>query len=157
MLNFFKVVVTGSVFMESLMPVFALVVTGIVLLIAVFILIYRKWSKQNLKRKKLSQLIKSGDGPFSGDGQVCPLCTSKLSKGDRLEAKAFPSVSGGQDRTMHIKGCVYCLSGNAERICPVCKASLGDNDIVVARMFERSEKRKSHVHILGCSQCRKVV
>jgi hypothetical protein len=29
-------------------------------------------------------------------------------------------------------------------------------DILVARMFERP-RRRSHVHVLGCSRCRKTV
>jgi hypothetical protein len=119
------------------------------------IFLSRQRAKNNLKRKKLSQLIKSGESP-SKDGQICPLCSSRLMKGDKLETTAFLSVTGGKDRIMHIKGCVYCLSGNAERFCPVCKEPLGNDDIVVARMFERGQERNSHVHILGCSQCRKV-
>jgi hypothetical protein len=54
---------------------------------------------------------------------------------------------------MHIRGCVYCLNGERDRVCPVCGARLGANDILIARMFERP--RRAHVHVLGCSKCRK--
>ena len=89
-----------------------------------------------------------------GDPQVCPVCSARLNKGDLVKSMAFPSLTGGLDRFMHIRGCVYCLEGDRRRSCPVCGASLRDNEILVARMFQRSHRR-SHVHVLGCSRCRK--
>ena len=56
---------------------------------------------------------------------------------------------------MHIKGCVYCLSGARERICPVCKERLNANEILISKLYERQFHR-SHVHIIGCSRCQKL-
>ena len=89
-----------------------------------------------------------------GDPQVCPVCSARLNKGELVKSQAFPSLTGGKDRFMHIRGCIYCLEGDRRRSCPVCGASLQDNEILVARMFQRSSRR-SHVHVLGCSRCRK--
>ena len=54
---------------------------------------------------------------------------------------------------MHIRGCPYCLSGERDRICPVCGARLSAGEILICRMFERSFGRP-HVHVMGCSRCR---
>lgn len=89
-----------------------------------------------------------------GDPQVCPVCSARLNKGELIKSMAFPSLTGGKDRFMHIRGCVYCLEGDRPRLCPVCGASLLDSEILIARMFERPHRR-SHVHVLGCSRCRK--
>jgi hypothetical protein len=89
-----------------------------------------------------------------GAPQTCPVCSAKLAPGELVKSSVFPSLTGGQDRLMHIRGCVYCLNGERQRVCPVCGARLGAKDILVARMFERP--RRAHVHVLGCSRCRKV-
>ena len=90
-----------------------------------------------------------------GDAQVCPVCSSRLEKGDLVQTLAYPSITGGRDRLMHIRGCLYCLTGNLERSCPVCRGPLRVDEILVARIFDRG-LRRSHVHILGCSRCRRL-
>ena len=88
-----------------------------------------------------------------GEPQVCPICSTKLYKGQLVKTNAFPSITGGKDRLMHIKGCSYCINGDLERRCPVCKKVISTNDILIARIFERPNRR-SHVHIVGCSKCK---
>jgi hypothetical protein len=90
---------------------------------------------------------------YPGAPQTCPVCSAKLAPGELVKSSAFPSVTGGQDRVMHIRGCVYCLNGERHRVCPVCGARLGTKDVLIARMFERP--RRAHVHVLGCGRCRK--
>jgi hypothetical protein len=87
-----------------------------------------------------------------GDPQVCPICSMRLVKGDLVKSFAFPS-SGGIDRLMYIKGCFSCLENNVPRRCPICKKIMSLEDYLVARMFERPN-RKNHVHVLGCNSCR---
>jgi len=108
----------------------------------------RKGSRKKTRREKKGKLS-------PGDPQVCPLCSSKLEKGDLVQTLAYPSVTGGRDRLMHIQGCIHCLERNFERSCPVCGASLGYEDFLVARLFER-HFRKPHVHVLGCIRCRRL-
>jgi hypothetical protein len=88
--------------------------------------------------------------------KVCPLCSMGMLKGELVQTTAFPtSTSGiGTDRLMHIKGCVGCLKNNLPRKCPVCGKKLSITDYLVSRMFERRH-HKNHVHVLGCSVCRK--
>ncbi|MDR1566463.1 MAG: hypothetical protein LBS48_04165 [Treponema sp.] len=94
-----------------------------------------------------------GGESFPGAPQTCPVCSAKLNEGELVKSSAFPSLNGGKDRFMHIRGCVYCLHGDRARVCPVCGRVLKDDEILVARMFERP-RRRSHVHVLGCSHCR---
>jgi len=87
-----------------------------------------------------------------GDPQVCPICSMKLTKGDLIKSFAFPP-GGGTDRLMYIKGCFSCLENDVPRRCPICKKIMSLEDYLIARMFERPN-RKNHVHVLGCNSCR---
>ena len=95
---------------------------------------------------------------YPGAPRTCPVCCARLNEGELVKTHAFPSLNGGQDRLMHIKGCVFCLYGERDRICPVCKNILREDEILVCRMFERrySFRKRPHVHVLGCSRCRGV-
>jgi RNA polymerase subunit RPABC4/transcription elongation factor Spt4 len=93
---------------------------------------------------------------YAGAAQTCPVCAARLREGELVSSAAFPSFNNGKDRMMHIKGCVYCLSGERDRICPVCGVTLNTDEILVCRLFERPFRR-SHVHVIGCSRCKKVV
>ena len=89
-----------------------------------------------------------------GDPQICPVCSAKLSDGELVRSAAYPSLNGGIDRFMHIRGCVYCLRGDRDRICPVCGTILNEDEILISRLFERPGRRP-HVHVIGCSRCKK--
>ena len=86
-----------------------------------------------------------------GSSRLCPVCSAKLPQGEQVKSSVFPKLPG-QDRLMHVFGCAYCMGGGRRRFCPVCGAVLADNEFLVARMFEKPGR--SHVHVLGCSQCR---
>jgi len=89
-----------------------------------------------------------------GDPQTCPVCSAKLRPGELVSSSAFPSINGGKDRFMHIRGCIYCLQEfGRERICPVCGTILRTNEILISRLYERPGKR-SHVHVIGCTRCK---
>ncbi|MDR3161114.1 MAG: hypothetical protein LBU28_05805 [Spirochaetaceae bacterium] len=105
-------------------------------------------------RKQGKDLPKGGgaDGR-AGEVRTCPLCTARLDAGERVKSTAFPSMRGKDSRIMHISGCVYCLDGSRLRTCPVCDADLGVEDVLIARIFDKPGR--SHVHVLGCSRCRK--
>jgi len=95
---------------------------------------------------------KKGGKP--GDPQVCPVCSAILRKGELVSSHAYPSLSGGRDRLMHIQGCYFCLTLDRTRRCPVCGTNLRDKDYLISRMFERPRRRK-HVQVLGCSICKR--
>lgn len=115
----------------------------------------------------------------------CPLCGTMLRRGETVRSEVFsggnvPKPASGRpaDYLAHIHGCPYCYPSNPDhpRICPVCSATLGPKDYLVARMFARSQigagstpgtrppaglptqarrsEARTHVHVLGCSRCR---
>jgi hypothetical protein len=89
-----------------------------------------------------------------GGLMICPICLFRMDNGEMIKTTAFPSMTAwDKDRLMHIHGCVYCMDGKRERLCPVCGKTLSLSDFLVARIFDRPHKR-SHVHVLGCTQCR---
>ena len=90
-----------------------------------------------------------------GDPQVCPVCSIKMDRGELVKSVAFPSLSGGRDRLMYIKGCFTCLERDVPRNCPICGSNLSLDDFLVTRMFERVG-RNNHVHVLGCNKCKLV-
>jgi len=90
----------------------------------------------------------------SGGLMICPVCLFQLESGSMIKATAFPPATPyHKDRLMHINGCVYCMGGKRERVCPVCGNTIGLNDFLVARLFDR-QNRNPHVHVLGCTLCR---
>ena len=103
------------------------------------------------RRRKNSQRQHRESSP--GDPQTCPVCSIKLDEGQLVSSAAFPSMNGGKDRFMHIKGCLFCLRGERDRVCPVCGIILRGNEILISRLFER-RGRRSHVHVLGCTRCK---
>jgi hypothetical protein len=90
-----------------------------------------------------------------GDPQVCPICSIRLLKGELVKSLAFPSITGGRDRLMYIRGCFSCLENRLPRRCPVCGNGMNTRDYLVSRMFERTNTR-NHVHVIGCNHCRKM-
>ena len=137
--------------MGAFIQVLTLTTTGIVLF----------WFGYTLFFGSMSPLYNSSFFPFKkkkitgeyGDPQVCPLCSIKLNRGELVKTMAFPSISGGRDRLMFIRGCFTCLYENFPRRCPVCGTSLTTDDFLISRMFERVNAR-NHVHVMGCNRCK---
>jgi hypothetical protein len=136
--------------MQEYVQLLMIVIAGVALLSFGFTLFIGQWAKMRSSRDDRPQGEKS-----SSEFQACPICSTKLKKGDLVKTLAFPSITGGKDRLMHIRGCAYCINGGMARNCPICGASLGLEDILVARIFERPNRR-AHVHIVGCNKCRRV-
>jgi hypothetical protein len=138
--------------MENIVQVLAFAIIGTVLLwfgYTLFIGGLRVPAGGGFRRRRKRKPI--GES-YPGAPQTCPVCSAKLVTGELVKSSAFPSLTGGKDRLMHIRGCVYCLNGERARVCPVCGARLGAQEILIARMFERPGR--AHVHVLGCSRCR---
>jgi hypothetical protein len=136
--------------MQEFLQLLAIVIAGVALLSFGFTLFIGQWAKMRSNLDDKPQGEKS-----SSEFQACPICSKKKKKGDLVKTLAFPSITGGKDRLMHIRGCAYCINGGMNRNCPVCGVSLSLDDILVARIFERPNRR-AHVHIIGCNKCRRV-
>jgi len=137
--------------MQEYLQLLTFVIVGVALLSFGFTLFIGQWEKMRSNRNDPFQ---GSSKEASSDFQACPICSSKLRKGDLVKTLAFPSITGGKDRLMHVRGCAYCINGGKQRHCPVCGVSLALDDILVARIFERSNRR-AHVHIIGCNKCRR--
>jgi len=141
--------------MYMYVQILALVIVGIILLWIGFTLFLGPiplffpgmFSFENWKKKKDAR----GE---PGDPQICPVCSIRMRRGERVKSVAFPSLTGGRDRLMYIKGCFSCLIEKVPRRCPVCRSRLSTEDFLVSRMFERVG-RNNHVHVLGCNRCKK--
>jgi hypothetical protein len=137
--------------LRGLIQIFVFILIGLVLLWFGYTLYF---SPQGIffgfEKKKKRRRRPRGEGR-PGAPQTCPVCSALLSPGELVKSVAFPSFTG-KDRLMYISGCTYCLNGERLRSCPVCGRQLRDDEILVARMFDRP--RRSHVHVIGCSHCR---
>jgi hypothetical protein len=160
--------------MGSFLKLLVFVILGIFLLWFCFSLYMRYQKKKNLQNGE--RFIKKGKETASPDGasnsgvmpqpkpaykgtansgglMICPLCLFRMDNSEMIKTRAFPPMAGENYRLMHIHGCVYCMDGKRERVCPVCGKTLSVSDFLVARIFDRT-RRRSHVHVLGCTQCR---
>ncbi|MCL2600982.1 MAG: hypothetical protein FWD88_07360 [Treponema sp.] len=136
--------------MRDYLQILIMIIAGIALIGLCYSLLMGQWSKV---RRQMMRGSGKGKPGAAGDPKVCLVCRAKLESGELIKTQAFPSLTGGTDKQMHIQGCVYCLGGGRDRICPVCKMHLSTEEKLVARMFDRSFRRH-HVHILGCDYCR---
>lgn len=125
---------------------FILIFVGLLLLIGAYFLF-------TIKNKKNETSDNVAKGKPGAPG-VCPICCTILKKGEQLKTKVYPSDGG--DRLCSIYGCPHCypvMEHDAERLCPVCKASVQTDSYLIARLFDRGKTDK-HVRILGCKKCR---
>ena len=141
--------------MKQILDALIFVIIGVVLLWFGYTLFFNvgvpAWGGWNRPRRYRGRKPRGERMP--GDPQTCPVCSAMLEEGELVSSHAFPSLNGGKDRFMHIRGCVYCLHGDRNRVCPVCGLVLRENEILISRLFERPGRR-SHVHVLGCSRCK---
>ena len=144
-------------------------VIALLILIMLVLIGFSKAQKQNYEKKPDK---KGTEDAFSN---FCPLCGSGLKKGERVKSAAYPvkpgsngRYPGGVEKLMEVYGCPHCMppGGSEKRICPVCRKELPANGYVVGRYFivDNQEKRpdgsisgkKNHLHVLGCTRCRRV-
>jgi hypothetical protein len=135
--------------MMGLLSILFFLITGFALLAFGYTLFFRLPRPGGGNPGKPERQGKEGR---AGDPQTCPVCAAKLPPG--MLVKSVVYSSGGTDRIMHIMGCPFCLGGERRRprACPVCHKPVGDQEYLFARIFERPDK--SHVHVLGCINCR---
>ena len=141
--------------MSNYVQILIFVIIGVVLLWFGYNLFMGQLTAMHRNTKNRTQRRKVRATASADNNQACPLCSTRLYEDDLIKTLAFPSVTGGRDRLMYIRGCVYCLTEDLARNCPVCGAALGEEEVLIARMFERP-LRRPHVHVLGCTRCRKL-
>lgn len=128
-------------------PLYLLILVFIGILLFVFA--YTLFTSQRKEKKN----IRHTSFGSVGDPGVCPICGSVLLNGEQIKSAVFP---GQKYRLCHIFGCPHCYPYPEKGIlrkCPVCHKPLPPDGYLVARLFDRTGKKK-HVHILGCTTCR---
>ena len=113
------------------------------LLIGIYVHLQNKKSQKNIKSKIL-QPVK------------CPVCNSSLYVGENIISKVYRPMNV-PDQLCTIMGCPHCYPNcqtGIKRMCPVCHKEISQEQTLTARLFNEKFGKK-HVHILGCSNCRK--
>ena len=113
------------------------------LLIGIYVHLQNKKSQKN-KKSKILQPVK------------CPVCNSSLYVGENIISKVYRPMNV-PDQLCTIMGCPHCYPNcqtGIKRICPVCHKEISQEQTLTARLFNEKFGKK-HVHILGCSNCRK--
>lgn len=108
--------------------------------------------KYSKKQKKTERLIKS----VAKTSVKCPICQSYLNVGENLISKVYRPMDV-PDQLMVIMGCPHCYpvcEEGLKRECPVCHKTIGKDQSLTARLFNKTEGKK-HVHVVGCSNCHK--
>jgi hypothetical protein len=136
-----------------MLQIFLFVLIGIILLWFGYTLFFMKGGPGSFI-KTGGKRGKAGES-WAGETQTCPVCAARLESLQLVKSVAFPSHNG-HDRMMYIQGCVFCLGGEKPRprTCPVCHKALTQDEHLFARVFDRSARKKPHVHVLGCHHCR---
>lgn len=97
--------------------------------------------------------------PSGAGSTVCPLCGALLARGETVKSVVFPAVrSAGVEESMsRLYGCPRCwpADGAHPRICPYCAKAVPPDGWVIARYFHNGRTGRTHVHVLGCTGCRK--
>jgi len=160
--------------MDSNLKLLIYIIAGLLFVWSVYKLNFRFFKKKSVKNVDLEfeppvdkpasggapgPAVKTPPKPYKGTSSsgglmICPVCSSQMDSSDMVKTKAFPPMTPyDKHRNMHILGCYYCMDGRRDRFCPVCRKALSVDDYLIARMFDRTNGH-SHVHVLGCTQCR---
>jgi hypothetical protein len=112
------------------------------------------------KKKKWRLWGRAADEAEKSSLKTCPVCGTLLEKGQLVKSVVFPGgAKAGNitERLSHIFGCPFCYPANNKtpRICPVCRQIMPTEGYLIARMFERPDRERKHVHVLGCTACRR--
>ncbi len=120
-----------------------IVLFGLTLLIGILIFTLFTAGKKRASRSRTVVEVEERRRP-------CPLCGTPLKKGETVKTVIYPAKG---DTLAEVFGCPYCYGPNATavRICPVCKKPVPPDGHVIGRMF----KKNRHLHVLGCTGCRK--
>jgi len=90
---------------------------------------------------------------------TCPLCGAPLARGQTVKSVVFPArrAAGIEESMSRLYGCPRCwpVDPRHPRICPYCRKAVPADGWVIARHFVNGRTGKTHVHVLGCTGCRR--
>ena len=142
------------------------VIVGILLAAIVLALLIGSLGRRGMQKTAADE---KGERPR----EPCPICGSRLEKGQRIRSVVFrDDPNSTREHMVHIFGCPYCCppTGTARRQCPVCRQTIPPEGYLVGRMWEKrgpargvpedgstavsAQRRRTHLHVLGCTECR---
>jgi len=130
---------------------YVVIVLLFVIMLILLRLVFRLRLPKRIKNDEKKDLTENEEK----SSKFCPLCNSSLSKGENVKSKTYPASQGSTDILMDVFGCPKCIppAGQEDRICPACKKKIPTDGFVIGRYFIKPHKK--HLHILGCTLCRK--
>ena len=129
-----------------------------VLLFSSLAVLLFSWKSRDDNRSSRESPSDSKDFHEILETSSCPLCGEPLPPGEKVHSVLFPGKEFG---LMRIYGCTNFWSGHPraretgtryKRRCPSCGESLPDSGYVMARVYDK-ENRKTHVQVYGCTLC----
>ena len=131
------------------------ILVGLVAALIIWLLMkYLLWKAKRDAAEKKSRLIKE-TAAAKGLLICCPLCNSKLQKGEDLFSRVYRPMNVPH-QLCTISGCPHCfptLEPGLKRECPVCHKQVPFKDgHLVARLFNYADGKK-HVVVTGCTEC----
>lgn len=125
------------------------------IVVLIFLSILIAWLLHLLTRKvggQKKEKLEKPTAPREGKIHPCPICGTLLKSHEKVHSVVYP---GENDRLVEVFGCPYCYPANDDypRTCPVCKEIIPPDGFLIGRMFYSGEK--PHMHINGCTRCRK--
>lgn len=140
-------------------------ISYIVMLVLAAIIVILLFSIRTLGRGNYNQLAAKMADKDRHKIEVlkpCPVCGHLNRKNETVHSVYYSKSAKGHKLPVdeihtEIFGCPYCWPANDEhpRVCPVCKKTLPPDGFLVARTF-RKPGQKDHVHVIGCTECKKV-
>ncbi len=132
---------------------FDYVLTGIIVVLIIFLLCWIYLQVAGRKQNKSQKLVKKAEGPGFAR---CPLCDMPLPVGDNIYTKVYRPMDVPDQRCI-VMGCIHCypkLEPGLKRICPVCHKNVPMDGNLIARLFNKRDGSK-HIHIVCCTECTK--
>ena len=114
-------------------------------LIIALLVFYFRYSQKPSQSQKINRPLQD---------VKCPICQSSLYVGENLISKVFRPMNV-PDQLMIVMGCPHCYpvcEPGVKRTCPVCGKTVGQDQSLTARLFNK-QLGKKHVHVVGCSNC----
>lgn len=139
------------------------VFTAAIAIFVISLLLFLTWTISSYKKDARNSRRGSNSRKAGATGhktKPCPLCGELLYPGENVKTVVFSGTKHKglqvEESMAHIMGCPNCYPSNRQnaRLCPACKKELSSDGYVVARYFMRQGKK--HIHVIGCTECRRV-
>ena len=135
------------------MDYFFLFIASVIIILALSLSMkFKKYQGKSSKVDKNLRTQKDENGKV--EFVRCPICNTPLAKDEDLFSRIYRPMNT-PDQRMTIHGCPHCypkMEAGVKRSCPVCGKEVPLDGELIARLFNRTD-RKKHVMVTGCTIC----